>query len=69
MEVGYETDGEYIRDITFENITVLHNFHKPVISIHNADDAKINGVTFRNITVEDAQMQADTPADVSDDLQ
>ncbi len=68
MEVGYETDGEYIRDITFENITVLHNFHKPVISIHNADDAKINGVTFRNITVEDAQMQADTPADVSDDL-
>lgn len=48
MEVGYETDGEYIRDITFENITVLHNFHKPVISIHNADDAKINGVTFRN---------------------
>lgn len=61
MEIGYETnkgkrENATITDVTFENITVLHNFHKPVISIHNADDATVSGIVFRNITVEDAQM-------------
>ena len=45
-----------IRDVTFSNITVLHNFHKPVMSIHNADDAEISDIRFLNITVEDASM-------------
>uniref|UniRef100_UPI004055A76A glycosyl hydrolase family 28 protein n=1 Tax=Acetatifactor sp. TaxID=1872090 RepID=UPI004055A76A len=61
MEIGYETnkgrrEDATITDVTFEDITVLHNYHKPVISIHNADDAIISGITFRNIVVEDAQM-------------
>lgn len=61
MEIGYETnkgkkeDAE-ISDIIFENITVLNNFHKPVISVHNADDALITDVIFRNVIVENAQM-------------
>jgi len=61
MEIGYETnkgqaEDVSISDITFRNITVLNNFHKPVISVHNADDAIIKEVTFQNITVENAQM-------------
>lgn len=61
MEVGYETNkgGKLkptIQNITFQNITVLHNFHKPVMSIHNADDAAVSGIRFSNITVEDASM-------------
>lgn len=61
MEVGYETNkgqrpDASITDVSFENICVLHNYHKPVISIHNGDDAIVSGITFRNITVEDAQM-------------
>ncbi|MHB8130494.1 MAG: hypothetical protein ACYDEX_16005, partial [Mobilitalea sp.] len=61
MEIGYETnkgkkDNALISDIAFENITVLNNFHKPVISVHNADDALITDVTFTNILVENAQM-------------
>lgn len=56
MEVGYETVGEVMEDITFNNITVLHNFHKAVISIHNANNAAIKNVTFSNITIEDAAM-------------
>lgn len=61
MEIGYETnkgkkENAIIRGILFENITVLNNFHKPVISVHNADDALVTDVTFRNITVENAQM-------------
>lgn len=61
MEIGYETNkgGKLkptIQNITFQNITVLHNFHKPVMSIHNADDAAISGIRYSNIVVEDASM-------------
>jgi hypothetical protein len=38
---------------------VLYNFHKPVISIHNSDDAFVHDITYRNITVENAFMQGD----------
>lgn len=55
-EVGYETRADVMEDITFRNITVLHNFHKPVMSVHNSDNALIQNVRFENITVEDAQM-------------
>lgn len=61
MEIGYETNkgkkpNSSIKNINFEDITVLHNFHKPVVSVHNADDAVVEDITFKNITVEDAQM-------------
>ncbi len=68
MEIGYETYGETMNDIVFKNITVLHNFHKPVMSIHNADDAAITNVLFQNITVEDAQMVGDDPTSNHDDF-
>ncbi len=61
MEIGYETNkgqqaGVSVSGISFKDITVLNNFHKPVISVHNADDAVIKDVAFQNITVENAQM-------------
>lgn len=56
MEVGYETVGQKMSDITFQNITVLHNFHKPVISVHNANNADIKNVVYDGVTVEDASM-------------
>ncbi|MCM1143159.1 MAG: glycosyl hydrolase family 28 protein [Blautia sp.] len=61
MEIGYETnkgkmENSSITDISFTDICVLHNFHKPVISVHNADDALVSGLRFQNITIEDAQM-------------
>lgn len=61
MEIGYETNKgnkikPTIQNITFQNITVLHNFHKPVMSIHNADNCVISGVRYSNIIVEDASM-------------
>ena len=57
MEVGYETnkgnkENVSISHIKFEDITVLNNFHKPVISVHNADDAAVSDIIFRNIIVE-----------------
>ena len=64
MEIGYETDKGYtldpeISEVLFEDITVLYNFHKPVISIHNSDDAFVHDITYRNIVVENAFMQGD----------
>ncbi len=61
MEIGYETnkgqkENSKIEDISFENITVLHNFHKPVLSIHNADDALVTNIKYKNIVVEDASV-------------
>ena len=55
-EIGYETRADVIERITFLDITVLHNFHKPVLSIHNSDNALVQDILFENITVEDAQM-------------
>lgn len=56
MEIGYETIGKKLQKVTFRNITVLHNFHKPVMSIHNANNADIKDIIFDTITVEDASM-------------
>lgn len=61
MEIGYETNkgdqqNSTIKNISFEDITVLHNFHKPVLSIHNADNAAISDISYKNIVVEDAQL-------------
>lgn len=60
-EIGYETNkgklkNSTISNINFKNITVLYNFHKPVISIHNSDDALVKNVTYSNIVVENAFM-------------
>ncbi|MCR5837587.1 MAG: hypothetical protein K6G88_13895 [Lachnospiraceae bacterium] len=59
MEIGYETnkgnkENSKISNIRFENITVLHNFHKPVLSIHNADNALVKDISYKNIVVEEA---------------
>ncbi|MBP5728857.1 MAG: hypothetical protein J6Y48_17445, partial [Clostridia bacterium] len=64
MEIGYETDKGYtldpeISEVLFEDITVLYNFHKPVITIHNSDDCFVHDITYRNIMVENAFMQGD----------
>ena len=56
MEIGYECVGQVMEDIVFEDITVLHNFHKAVISIHNGNNANIDDVHFKNITIEDASV-------------
>ena len=68
MEVGYETYGPNMNNITFKNITVLHNFHKAVISLHNADNAVIDGVTYENVTIEDGQMKGDNQNDGENDF-
>ena len=64
MEIGYETNkglqlNPVIEDVTFKDITVLYNNHKPVISIHNSDDAVVRNIKYQNIMVENAYMRGD----------
>lgn len=59
MELGYETVGVPFKNVAFENITVLHAMHLAVMSIHNANNAEIEGVTFKDITIEDGRNAAD----------
>ena len=59
MELGYETVGVPFSHIAFENITVLHAMHNAVMSIHNANNAAIEDVTFKDITIEDGRNPAD----------
>ncbi|MCL2217736.1 MAG: glycosyl hydrolase family 28 protein, partial [Defluviitaleaceae bacterium] len=47
----------YIRNITFENIDVVNAFHNNVISIHNANRARIEDITWRNIIVDNVNLQ------------
>ena len=68
MEVGYETYGPTMDNIVFEDITVLHAFHKAVISMHNCDQAVITNVKYRNITVEDCQTLGDDRGDGENDF-
>ncbi len=68
LEVGYETNGDYIKNVTFDNITVFHNFHKPVASIHVCDKADVSQITFKNITVEDGELLGDDRNSDEDDL-
>ncbi len=67
-EVGYETNGPTRDNITFKNITVIHNFHKACRSIHNCDDAAITGVHFENITLEDGSRLGDNQTDGINDF-
>ncbi len=56
MEIGYETLGEYIKNITFKNIIVFHAFHKSIFSIHNTNYANISDIHYINIIIEDCSI-------------
>lgn len=68
MEVGYECYGKTLKNVEFNNITILHNFHKAPISIHNADQADVSNIKFLNITIEDASMDGDNQTKTEDNM-
>lgn len=70
MEVGYETNkgnqsDASIKNVEFSDITVLNNFHKPVISVHNGDDALVENIIFRGITVEHEEVGSGDVGDMA----
>lgn len=56
LEIGYETYGKRMEDISFEDIIIIHAYHNAPISIHNGNNAEIKNIKFKNILIEDASM-------------
>ncbi len=59
IEIGFETRCEEIYNIEFSNIDIIHCEHEGwqsggTITIHNGDRAKIHGIVYRDIRVEDS---------------
>lgn len=58
MEIGYELDGDYVRNITYKNIDVIHRgtksskFNRAAISIHHAGNATVSDILYEDVRVE-----------------
>lgn len=58
MEIGYELDGDYVRNVEYKNIDVIHRgtkankFNRAVISIHHAGNSVISDILYDEIRVE-----------------
>ncbi|MDR1697455.1 MAG: hypothetical protein LBR37_00855, partial [Erysipelotrichaceae bacterium] len=67
LEIGFETRGEYLRNVTFHDIVIINNFHKPAMSIHLCDIADVSQIRFQNITLENGMMLGDRMNDQTED--
>ncbi len=55
LEVGVEIRADHARNITFENIDVMHSVTGyPILGIHHGDRAELRNIRFENIRIEDA---------------
>ena len=58
LEVGYELDVDYVRNIRFENIDIIrketsvNKFRRAAISIHHNGNAAISDISFKDIRIE-----------------
>jgi len=54
IEIGFELHSDFIRNIRFDNIDVIHVESGAVISIHNSDRGTVTDVVYSDIRIEDA---------------
>jgi hypothetical protein len=54
IEIGFELHSDFVRNITFKNIDIIHVESGAVISIHNSDRGTVTDVLYEDIRVEDA---------------
>lgn len=54
IEIGFELQSDFIRNIRFENIDIIHVESGAVISIHNSDRGTVTDVIYSDIRIEDA---------------
>lgn len=58
MEIGYELDGDYVKNIKYSDIDVIHRgtkankFNRAAISIHHVGNSTVSDVLYENIRVE-----------------
>ncbi len=53
LEIGFETRGDKITDIVFEDNDIIHILGGSLFSIHLGDHATVSDIHYRNIRVED----------------
>lgn len=54
IEVGVELRADEVKNIRFENIDILHSTTGyPIMGIHHGDHARVSGIVFDNIRIED----------------
>ena len=60
LEIGWELDGTYLRNIRFENIDVIrketcdNKFKRAIMSIHQCGNSTVSDVVYKNIRMESA---------------
>lgn len=55
LEVGVELRADWVKNITFENIDILHSVTGyPTMGIHHGDRGKLRNIVFSDIRIEDA---------------
>jgi hypothetical protein len=58
LEIGWELDGDFVRNIHFENIDIIrketssYKFKRAAISIHHVGNCKISDILYKNIRIE-----------------
>ncbi|HAQ17645.1 MAG TPA: hypothetical protein DCR40_00225 [Prolixibacteraceae bacterium] len=57
VEIGFELNSDEVKNIRFGNMDIIHVEDGATISIHNAGQAHVSGVTFENIRVEDSRQK------------
>jgi len=56
LEIGFETRADTIKNITFQNIDLIHvEGPEGTFTIHNGDRAVVSNVRYENIRVEDSR--------------
>jgi hypothetical protein len=56
MEIGFETRGDTIKNVTFRNCDIIHaEGPEGTFTIHNGDRAVVKNVLYEDIRVEDSQ--------------
>lgn len=59
LEIGYELNGDYVKNVTYKNIDVIHRessdytFRRAAIAIHHAGRAAVSDITYDDIRVEE----------------
>lgn len=65
-EAGLKNNDPKIYNVFYKDIYVLHNYHKPVLSIHNGDNVPIYHIAYKNIYIEHKEGAGDGMAGVID---
>ena len=58
LEIGWELDGEFVRNVRFENIDIIRKetsptkFKRAAISMHHVGNCKISDIVYKDIRIE-----------------